>query len=344
MEQRSPTDTPDVPPSVALFRMVTSFWVPPAIHVVAVLGIADLLADGPRGCDELAQATNTDALSLGRVLRALAGVGLFIEDDGGRFGLTPLSTCLRRDVPSSVRPAALLFGIPAQWDPWSDLLHSVRTGQPAFEHRFGMGVFDYYAQHPEAAALFNQFMAAGNAGQHAAVAAAYDFSRLTRLVDVGGGNGALLAAILSAYPHLRGILFDRAEVVAGAPAILMAAGVADRCEVVGGDFFEALPSGGDAHIVSRILHDWDDDRAVEILRTCRRALPEHGTLLVVEQVLPPRELPPPAAFIDLAMLVIAGGRERTEAEYDALFDAAGFRLTRTIPTTSPYSIIEGVAI
>ncbi|HEX5502371.1 MAG TPA: methyltransferase, partial [Thermomicrobiales bacterium] len=241
-----------------LQRLLSGYRVSQAIYVVAALGLADLLRDGPRGSDELAQATATHAGALYRVLRFLAGVGLFDEVAPRRFALTPLGAGLRSDLPASVRPLALMLLDPSQWRPWGELLHSVRTGETAFDYTHGMGRFDYLAEHPDAAAAFNAAMTSNTAASGAAITDAYDFSGIARLVDVGGGHGLLLATALRAHPALRGVLFDRPEVVAGAAATLAAAGVAERCEIDGGDFFTAVPPGGDAYVLRQVIHDWDD--------------------------------------------------------------------------------------
>jgi len=225
---------------------------------------------------------------------------------------------------------------------WGDVLHSVLTGQPAFEHHFGMPVFAYYAQHPESDRVLNEALAGYTHQVARGVAGTYDFSPFGTVVDVGGGYGALLATILRSNPKARGILFDQPHVVTGAEELLTAAGVADRCARIGGDFFSAVPGGGDAYLLSQILHDWDDDRSVAILRQCRRAMASHGKLLVVEYVLPPGNEPFFGKWLDLHMLVVASGRERTAAEYDTLFRAAGFALARVLPTPVGPSVVEAV--
>ena len=315
--------------------MVTGYYVSRAIHVAAKLGIADLLADGPRGHDELAKATGTHADSLRRVLRLLAGAGVFVEEEDGKFALTPIGACLRSGVPGSMRAAALLFGGITQ-QAWGDLLYSVETSEPAFRRVFGKDPFDYMAEHPDEAANFDAAMADFTKHIAIAVAAAYDFSPFRRIVDVGGGNGALLAGILAANPTLTGVVFDLPDVAARATAQIRELGLADRCEIVGGDFFEEVPSGGDAYLLKHVIHDWNDDRATAILRTCRRAMGAEAKLLIVEGVYPPRidqsDESRGAAANDVNMLVCTGGRQRSEAEFRSLYEAAGFRLTRIVPT------------
>jgi hypothetical protein len=327
-----------------LWRMTNGFQVSQAIHVVATLGIADLLKDGPRSADELAEATGTHASALYRILRALASVGVFAEQSDGRFGLTPLAEHLRTDVPGSLRSWAMLIGRPYYFTTWGHLLHSVRTGEPAFPHVYGMPAWEYRASHPEESALFDGAMTGLSLAEAEAVVRSYDFSEIGVLVDVGGGKGALLAAILAANPALRGILFDQPHVVADAKDLLERAGVADRCEVVDGDFFKVVPGGADAYLLKSIIHDWDDASAIEILRKCRAAMADSARLLLVERRIRPANEPDPAKFIDLMILVMLGGRERTAEEYERLYTEAGFKVTNTIHTSSLLDIIEGVPV
>jgi hypothetical protein len=328
-----------------LFELMAGYRVSQAIYAVASLGIPDLLASGPQDCDELARATGTHAPTLFRVLRFLAGAGLFEEAAPRQFGLTPLGTGLRTDVPGSMRLFALMMLDESHWLAWGNLLHSVRTGETAFQHTHSMGAFDYYGKHPAIGAIFNQAMTSNTARSGAAITQAYDFSGIQRLVDVGGGHGLLLATVLRAHPTMRGVLFDRPEVVAGASAQLEAVGVADRCEVVGGDFFVDIPTGGDAYVLRNIIHDWDDERALQILKNCSRAMRGQGKLLVVERTIAPDyRQAMPVLHLDLEMLVVPGGAQRTEAEYRTLFGAAGFGLTAVVPLNDPsqYSVFEGV--
>jgi O-methyltransferase domain len=334
----------ELPPPLALFRMATGYYVSRAIWVVAELGIADHLAAGPRDVADLAAATQTHAPSLRRVLRLLASAGVFVEQADGRMALTPIGECLRAGVPGSMRAGALLFAGRTQ-DSWSDLLYSVRTGEPIYPHRFGMDVWTYTAQHPEYAALFDEAMADFTRQAAIAVAAAYDFSPFKTIVDVGGGAGVLLAGILNATPAARGILFDRPDVVERARGELVRRALAPRCSVVGGDFFREVPAGADAYLLKHVIHDWDDERAASILRVCRRAMGAGARLLVVEGVYPPRidqsDASRGAASNDVNMLVCTGGRQRSEAEFRALYAATGFRLTRIVPTPVRIGIIEG---
>ena len=324
-----------------LMQMVNGYQVSQAICVGATLGIADHLTNGPRSSDELAAATGTHPQSLYRLLRALASVGVLHEGAERRFALTNLGTCLRSDAEHSVAPWARMVGRAYYRDAWTELLHSVRTGENAFAHAHGTGVWQYRIDHPEESGIFDRAMSSFAPAIAAAVLAAYDFSRFDVVMDVGGGQGALIAAILARNPRQRGILFDQPQVVDGAGPLLRSASVADRCEVVGGDFFVSVPEGADAHVMKWILHDWDDERSIAVLKTCRRAIRPEGTLVVLEAVLAPPNEGARAKFADLNMLAVPGGQERTEEEFARLFAAAGFRLTRTIDAGPRISIIEG---
>lgn len=343
MSENKRTDIGSLPPSAVLLQMMTGYWVSQALHVVAKLGIADLLTDGPRPIEELAMTTNTHAPSLRRVLRALASVGVFTETSPAVFALTPLASLLQTGTPDSMRALAIMYA-EEQYRAWGDVLHSVQTGEPAFEHHFGTSYFEYLAQHPESDRVFNEAMTGWTMQLVDAVVNTYDFSQFRTIVDVGGSYGTLLAAILQNNPAARGILFDQPHVVAAAKEPLEKAGVVERCTIVGGDFFVEVPSGGDAYLLAQILHDWDDERSVAILQQCRRGIPAHGKLLVIELVLPTGEEPFLGKWLDLHMLVLFAARERTAAEYEALFQAAGFKLARVIPTAAGASIVEGVPV
>lgn len=327
-----------------MMRMIFGFMLSQAIHVAAKLGIADLLKDGAKDCDELALSTATHAPSLYRVLRALASAGVFAETEPGVFGLTPLGATLRSDVSGSMRAMSVFMGSQCNWQAWGDILHSVKTGETAFEHVFGMSFFQHLDCHPEAARVFNEAMSSTSEPFNAAVTAAYDFSNINRIIDIGGGHGSLISSILKAYPKMKGILFDVPRVSEGARCRLKAEGVAERCEVVVGDFLESIPDGADAYLLKNIIHDWDESSAVAILNNCRRAMTKDAKLLLVEEVLPGCDAPAIAKLADLEMLLMPGGRERTEDEYRALMAAAGFRLTSVTPTHTPLSIIEGAPV
>jgi hypothetical protein len=263
------------------------------------------------------------------------------EEDGRRFSLTELGGGLRRDVPDSLAGWAVLIGQPYFWHSWGELLHSVRTGENAFRHLHGTDVWEYRSTRPELAAGFDAAMTALTRHVDRALLDAYDFGRFGTIVDVGGNRGALLAAILREHPDARGVLFDQGHVVAGAPALLEAAGVADRVRIEAGSFFDAVPEGGDAYLLKSIVHDWEDAEAEAILRVVRRAMAPEGTLLVLERVLAPPNEGPDGKFSDLNMLVMPGGRERTLDEYAALFARAGFELVRELPSAAGTSVVEG---
>ena len=325
-----------------MMQLIFGFMISQAVYVAAKLGLADLLKDGPKDFKELAKATSSHARSLYRVLRALSSVGVFAETERGVFRLTPLAETLQADAPASMRAMSIFLGGQYNWQAWGDILHSVKTGEPAFEHVFGTGFFQYVERNPEAAKVFNEAMTSNSAPFSAAVAAAYDFSHIGTLVDVGGGHGSLITSILKAYPNLKAMLYDVPHVSEGARRQIEAEGVAERCTVVAGDFFESVPAGGDAYMMKNIIHDWDEASAVTILRNCRRAMGKDARLLLVEEVIPCSNEASIGKFIDLEMLLMPGGLERTEAEYRTLFEAAGFRLTSITPTQSPLSVIEGM--
>jgi hypothetical protein len=331
-------------PTAELRRLLNGYRVTQAIHVAATLGIADLLKEGPRHSDELAATTHTHPGALYRVLRALAAIGVFHEDGERRFSLTPLSQCLRSDATQPVGPYAIFVGRPHQWQAWGDLLRSVRTGENAYRHVHGVDLWEYITEHPEDGAIFDRAMTTNSHGVNEAIVAAYDFSPFGRVVDVGGGQGRLLAAVLAAHPAMRGVLQDRPEVVVRAQPGLEAAGVASRCEVVGGDFFETVPAGGDAYVLKLILHDWDDAASLRILAACRRACGLQARLLVMERVIPPPNEGEEVKISDLHMLVSPGGQERTREEFMALFAEAGFRLERVVGVDAPISVIEALPV
>jgi O-methyltransferase domain/Dimerisation domain len=329
-------------PSSQMLQLLNGFLTAQAIYVAATLGIADALADESRTIDDLASATGANRGSLYRLLRMLSGAGIFREEADGRFALTPLGGCLRSEGPDSVRDWALYAGSPAMWPVWGGLRESVMTGAAAFPRMHGMPLWDYMAEHPELGTPFNRWMSRQSEQHNAALIASYDFSSFAAVADIGGGQGSTLAAILRANPSLRGILFDLPEVVKR-PAPLQETGALDRCAVIGGDMLQGVPVGADAYVVKRVLMDWGDEQAARILRSCADAMPEDGRILVVEMVLPPRNDPGPGKTFDLLMLLVhSGARIRTEAEFGDLFSAAGLRLNRIIPTTSPNTILEGV--
>jgi O-methyltransferase domain len=323
-----------------MYDMLNAHMLVQALHVAATLRIADFLAEGSSTVEELAQASSSDRASLYRLLRMLAGAGVFAEEASGRFKLTPLGSTLRTDTPDSVRDWALFIAAPPVWTAWSNLLHSVQTGESAFEHTYGMRLFSYMTDHPELGAAYNNWMAKQSALQNGAVLASYDFSGQPKVVDVGGGQGATLAAILQANPQARGVLFDLPQVVSN---VTFPESIARRSEVVGGDMLESLPAGGDVYILKRVLMDWSDEIAVRALRNCRDAMTESGKVLVIEPIVAEGNEPSVSRFLDMTMLVMqGGGLVRTQDEHRALFEAAGLQLTRMIPTASPLRLVEGV--
>jgi O-methyltransferase domain len=325
----------DTPPQARLVELSTGYIVTKALAVAAQLSIADRLAAGPRASDDLAAEANVHPRALYRVLRCLGAHGVLSETEPGRFELTPVGECLRDDAPGSMRAWAIMNS-EVTFGAFADALHSVRTEEPAFERVFGVPLFEFLGDRPEQREVFARAMGDFNRAATLAAARTYDWSGVTRVVDVGGGSGTLIADVLERHRDIGGVLFDLPEVVAEIPGN-------GRLEVVGGDFFEAVPAGGDAYVLSWILHDWDDERALAILRNCREAIVPNGRLLIVETILPPGDEPHFGKVLDVAMLVITGGRERTEAEYAGLLERAGFRLNRVLPTPTPMGVVEAIA-
>jgi ubiquinone/menaquinone biosynthesis C-methylase UbiE len=334
----------NAPPPVAMLQLISGFWISRCIYITAKLGIADLVKQEPKTAGDLAAASGANASSLFRVLRALASVGIFTQDDKDRFGITPLSEMLLADVPGSLRAFAMTELGEEHYPAWGDLLHSVRTGEIAFDHTFGMDIWKYFAQHPDNARIFNDAMSGVTVQANEAVHAAYDFPGINTLIDIGGGHGRLITSILRRNPQMHGILFDSPQVIDGARESVQRSDVTQRCELIGGNFFESVPLGGDAHILKWIIHDWDDEKSLMILRNSHRALAENGKLILVEAVVPPGSELHFSKFMDLNMLVMTGGRERSEEEFRRLYEASGFRLNRIVPTESPFSVIEGVRV
>lgn len=331
----------DNTPGQLLNQLICGYWNSQAVYVAAKLGIADLLKDGPRSVKDIAEQTGTHEPSLYRLLRALASLGLFSEGSERRFALMPAATLLQSDVPGSQRATAMMMG-EEHYRAWGDLLGSVQTGATAFEKIYGKPVFEYLSEHPEQAALFDKAMVGIHGRETAAIAEAYDFSALHSITDIGGGNGSMLCGILASHPHLLGTLYDLPGVIQRANRSVQTAGLTDRAHLVAGDFFESVPGGADAYLLRHIIHDWDEERAQRILENVHRELKPEGRVLVIESVIPPGNEPSFGKLLDLTMLVIPGGRERTAEEYHDLFGKAGLRLVRIIPTSADVSIIEGV--
>ena len=333
--------TQDVAVDEQFLRMLTGYWLSKCLGVVARLGVADLMQHAPRTCDELAAETGADPQALYRVLRGLASEGVFAESAPGEFELTPLAERLLSNSPSSMRNAAVKYASES-FEAWSLLENTVRTGTPGFEHAFGCGCFDYFQDRPETAAVFDHAM--GELGRtmysNAAILDAYDFDTDQTIVDVGGGGGSFLNDILDAAPASRGVLFDQPHVIEAARQRLDGTDLLSRCECVGGDFFKSVIAGGDLYLLKRIIHDWSDHRSIQILMNCRRAMSNDGRLLILETVLPENGGRHFGKLLDLHMMVVTGGRERTAQQYDQLLQAAGFRLARLIPTACLISLVE----
>jgi SAM-dependent methyltransferase len=308
-------------------------------YVVAKLGLADQLADRPLTAIELASRVNVKSENLARVLRLAAWFGVVAEVPGERFELTSLGRMLCADVEGSIRATAIMLG-EEHYGAWGALLHSVKTSEPAFEHVYGAPFFDYMAAHPDVQSTFDAAMSAGMDVMLESLGDAYDFSRSRLVVDVGGGNGSVAAMILKRNPHLQAVIYDQAHVLEAAERYLSAAGVRSRCRLVGGNFFESVPEGGDAYVLSNIVHDWDDARALRILKNCRGAVAPDGTVLLLEAVLPEHGSPSVATMADVNMMVLLTGRERTRMQYAALLEAAGLRLTKVTPVWERESLIE----
>jgi hypothetical protein len=332
----APIDAP--PPEVRIAEMLLGQIVPRLIHLTAALKLPDHLASGPKSADELAALTGTHAPALARILRTLASLGLVAERGPGRFALEPLGAVLRSGTPSHA--AALILGGEMFTRSLDRLLYSAQTGQTAFEQAFGMPVFDWLAQHPAEGALFTLTMVGFHGSEPPAVAAAYDFSSFRTIADIGGSTGNLLSAILARYPEPRGILFDLPHVVRDAPTLLEQRGLAHRVRIEAGSFFDDVPAGADAYVLSHVIHDWNREQCLTILGHCRRAMAPGGRLLLVEMVLPEGDAPHPGKLLDMVMLTVPGGEERTPPQYAALLADAGFRMTRVVPTASLVSVVE----
>mgnify|MGYP002622383574 CR=1 FL=1 len=322
-----------------LDRMIAGSCISQAIYAAARFDVAGLLSAGPKSVAELAEATSTHPDALYRLLRALASAGVFAEISPRRFALTPLAELLRDDVPGSKRDLSLMMG-DEQFRAFAEIDQGVRTGKTVFEKIYGMPVFDYLAEHPEKARIFDRAMVGIHGRDPEAILAAYDFSGVGVVADVGGGNGSQITALLQKYPAARGILFDLPHVIERARPSIEAAGLADRCELVGGSFFERVPAGADVYLLRHIIHDWDEAKVLAILRTCRAAMKPDSKLLIVESVIPEGNAPCVGKLLDLVLLLVGGGRERTAGEYRDLLARAGFELRQVVPTETEVSVIE----
>ncbi|WP_119390598.1 methyltransferase [Taklimakanibacter lacteus] len=342
MSEGSKSQQPPIPPSAQLVQMASAYWVSCIVHAAAKFDLADKLASGPKTAAEIAGPLKLHAPSLHRLMRSLAGLGILTETEGKRFGLTPLGEALKTGAPGYARSSILTVCGPWFTGAMEALASSVEDGRTAFEKINGMPAFDYLGKHPELASLFTETMVGIHGGEPPAVARAYDFSKLTTIVDVGGANGNMLAVLLSLHPHLKGILADLPHVVKDAPSFLEAKGVAERIRIEAHDFFKSVPEGGDAYILSHVIHDWSEAQCLTILRLVHKAMKPDARLLLIEMVLPPGDEPHFGKILDMVMLALPGGEERTSEEYEKLLAKAGFRLTRIVPTESTVSVIEAV--
>jgi len=331
-------ETKPLSPPAQIMKFIVGKWISKPIYVAAELGIADMLADHPKSIEELAHATHSHAPFLYRMMRALASVGIFFETEGQRFELTPMAECLKAD---AMRSIALLFN--SEWSDkaWGHFMDSVKTGNTAFEKAYGMEISDWLARTPQAARIFNEANAIKAAGSHNVIVDVYDFSGIRTLTDVGGGTGALITEILNSNLLMKGFVADISSVIQEAKKTFQAHGIEDRCQAIECDFFKKIPFGSDIFLMSNILHDWPDEQCRKILTNCRRAMKKDSKLLVVEMIIPLGNKPSIAKLLDLEMLVMTGGRERTKAEFKNLFELSGFKLSRIIPTKESLCIIEG---
>jgi SAM-dependent methyltransferase len=326
-------------PVEQLREMIGGFRETQLIYVAAKLELADLVEPGGSSCEHLARRAGVDGRNLYRVLRALASLGVFVEEGERRFSLTPLGEALRSDRPDSVRWYAIMQGEPWMWRPMGELLSAVETGEVPFERLFGASFFDYLGADPERGAVFDRVQDHRAQREIGALLAAHDFSVVGTVCDVGGGRGGTLAAILRAQPEARGILFDLPSVLPEAARVIEAAGLAERCSLVGGSFFERVPPGADTYLLQAVLHDWDDDGALRILESCRRAMDPGSKLIIVDTMIPPGNEPDPTKLAQVTIMVILGGRDRTESEFAGLLEAAGLRMRRFRPVP-PRVLIE----
>jgi O-methyltransferase domain len=328
------------PPEAHIAEILLSQLAPRLVHLAATLKLADCLVEGPRTAEEIAQITATHAPALYRLMRTLASLRFFAEDAEHRFALRPLGAALKSGTPSHA--AALTLGGELLTSSLDNIVYSVQTGKTAFERSFGMPLFDWLTANPVQASLINETMVGFHGTEPPAIAAAYDFSAFRTIADVGGSTGNLLTTILSQHPGPRGILFDLPHVVRDAAALIRNRGLGDRIRIEAGSFFESVPAGADAYILSHIIHDWNREQCLIILERCRRAMSSGGRLLLAEMVLPDGDAPHPGKMLDMVMLTVTGGEERTASQYGALLDAAGFRMTRVVPTASLATIVEAV--
>jgi ubiquinone/menaquinone biosynthesis C-methylase UbiE len=333
----------DQPHHIQLIQMAVAIWTARAVYAAAELGLADIIDGGTLSVKELAQLTETDPGALRRLLRALASRGVFTEAAPGRFALTELGAALKSDAPGAARATLLTLGGQWQWGAWGNFLYSLQTGKPGLERSSGLPLFEYLTKNLRDGVRFNEAMVGMYGAVGHAVVQAYDFSEFDTIADIGGGTGKLLTTILQAALRARGLLFDLPEVLPQARRSIDAAGLNARCELAGGNFFESIPTGYDVYLLAHVLHDWTDEQALPLLKNCRKAISANGRLLIIEAVLPAGDVPHHGKLMDLLMLTVTGGMERSEQEFGSLLAAAGFRLNRVVPTATHQSILEAVA-
>lgn len=339
----TPPNEPAMPPSVALVQMLSGKWISQAISTAAKLDIADHLSDGPKSLSELAENTSTHPRALMGLMRALSSIGMFTETPDSLFANTPLSSALCAEAAGSVRSLALFIGDRPSWDAWGELVHAVRTGTSAFKHVHGELPYEYFGKRAKECAYYDEAFTNFSNQEMDAVLRVTPFSNVARLIDIGGGLGTMLCASLRANPKQYGVLFDQPHIVRGAGPIIESFGVGDRCEVVGGDFFESVPQGGDGYLIKHVLFNWDDERALQILTNIRRVMSKEARLFVVDPVIRPGMGQTFAKFLDLEMMVLHdGGCQRTEHEFRELLSRAGFEILKLVDTDAPSSVIEAV--
>jgi len=331
-------------PQAELIRMANGYCEAKALQVAAELGIADLIAEAPKTADQLSTSLGVQADSLYRLLRALASLGIFKEGHDARFENTSLSEVLRADVPGSVRDYVINAPQDAFLLAWTKFMDVVRTGKPSFKDVNGCDQWEYFRRHSDIAERFNKHMTARTSQVTSALLNSYDFSQFKTLIDVGGGLGTVLASILNKFPQLHGCLYEQSSVIEEAKSFLEAQGVISRCDVISGDFFESVPKGFDGYLMKSVTHDWEDEKALAILKNCRASINKNGKLLIIDTVISRDNAPHPAKWIDLRMLVVYGSRERTEQEFQILLRDSGFKLKQVIALPLPYSLIEAVPV
>lgn len=332
-----------LPPEAVMMQMASGYWMTQLIYAAAKLGIADLLKSGPKSCEEIASATGTNPKSIYRVLRTLAGAGVFAETEHGHFTLTPLAASLQSGVPGSMRAMAVMFG-EEQYQAWGNILYTLQTGESSFEHMYGVPMFKYFVDNPEPGEIYEEAMTSVSAAEKAEILKSYDFSYIKKLVEVGGGHGSFISSILLANPHMKGVLFDQPYVIEGAH-IIKDLGLEDRCEQIAGNFYESVPSGGDAYSLKHVLHGCSDEQSITVLKNCHKAMVDNGKLLIVERIVGSGPDSFLAKFLDVnMMLLVKGGCERTEAEYRNIIEASGFKVTRVVPSKSGTSVIESIRV